>query len=104
METKARRLTADRVTYTTPEEVAALAASYYENTVQHRPDGEKRAFFLSVARSGLDVRALWAAIDYAVSVCGYGRYERDYCCLLYTSYSATAAKPLSLSKKVASSQ
>ena len=78
METKARRLTADRVTYTTPEEVAALAASYYENTVQHRPDGEKRAFFLSVARSGLDVRALWAAIDYAVSVCGYGRDERDY--------------------------
>ena len=73
-----RRLTEDRGTYTTSEQVAAIAASYYENTIQHKPDAEKQAFFLGAAKGGLDVHALWASIDYAVSVCGLGRYERDY--------------------------
>lgn len=73
-----RRLTEDRWTYTTPEQVAQLAASYYENTIQHKPDEEKKAFFLDAAKGGLDLHALWASIDYAVSVCGFGRYEIDY--------------------------
>ena len=75
-----RRLTESRGTHTTPEQVAAIAASYYENTIQHKPDEEKRAFFLGAAKGGMDVHALWASIDYAyaVSVCGLGRYERDY--------------------------
>lgn len=73
-----RRLTESRGTHTTPEQVAAIAASYYENTIQHKPDAEKQAFFLGAAKGGLDVHALWASIDYAVSVCGLGRYERDY--------------------------
>ena len=47
-----RRLTEDRWTYTTPEQVAQLAASYYENTIQHKPDEEKRAFFLGAAKGG----------------------------------------------------
>lgn len=73
-----RRLTEDRATYTTPEEVAALAAGYYENVIQHKTDAEKQAFFLGAAKGGLDAYALWASIDYAVSVIGFGRYERDY--------------------------
>lgn len=74
----ARRMAENRVTYTTPEEVAALAAGYYENVIQHKPDEEKREFFLGAARSGLGADAVFSAIDYAVSVCGFGRYERDY--------------------------
>ena len=74
----ARRMAENRVTYTTPEEVAALAAGYYENVIQHRPDEEKREFFLGAARSGLGADALFSAVDYAVSVIGFGRYERDY--------------------------
>ena len=73
-----RRLTEDRWIYTTPEQVAALAAGYYEKTIGHKPDEEKRGFFLGAAKGGLDLHALWASIDYAVSVCGFGRYERDY--------------------------
>ena len=73
-----RRLTESRGTHTTPEQVAAIAASYYENTIQHKPDEEKRAFFLAAANNVLDVESLWASIDYAVGVCGFGRYERDY--------------------------
>ncbi len=73
-----RRMAEDRVTYTTPEEVAELVAGYYENVIQHKPDAEKQAFFLGAAKGGLDAYALWASIDYAVSVCGFGRYERDY--------------------------
>lgn len=72
-----RRLTEDRSTYTSPELVALSAASYYKNAIGHEPDEEKRAFFLAVAEY-LDVESLWASIDYAVSVCGFGRYERDY--------------------------
>lgn len=72
-----RRLTEDRSTYTSPELVVLSAASYYKNTIGHEPDEEKRAFFLAVAEY-LDVESLWASIDYAVSVCGFGRYERDY--------------------------
>lgn len=75
---KARKLTEDRWTCTTPEEVAELAAGYYENVIQHKSDAEKQAFFLGAAKGGLDVHALWASIDYAVSVIGFGRYERDY--------------------------
>ena len=56
-----------------------LAAAYYENEIQHRPDEEKQAFFLaprSRMDSGFDTLA--ASIDYAVSVVGFGAYERDY--------------------------
>ena len=73
-----RRLTEDRSTYTSPELVASSAASYYEKTIRYEPDEEKRAFFLAAANNGLDVESIWASIDYAVSVCGFGRYERDY--------------------------
>lgn len=74
----ARRLSEGRVTYTTPDEVAALAAGYYERVTQHKPDKDKKGFFLAAARAGLDVSDLWEAIDGAVSACGLGRYEIDY--------------------------
>lgn len=47
-----RRLTESRGTHTTPEQVAAIAASYYENTIQHKPDEEKRAFSSTRRRAG----------------------------------------------------
>ena len=58
--------------------VAGLAEAYYEHQIQHKPDLDKRTFFRNAAEAGLTADALYAAIDYAVSRCGFGRYERDY--------------------------
>ena len=55
---EARKLTEDRWTCTTPEEVAELAAGYYENVIQHKPYAEKQAFFLGAAKGWLDAYAL----------------------------------------------
>ena len=57
---------------------ASLAIDYYQNQIQHKPDLDKRTFFRNAAAAGLTADALYAAIDYAVSRCGFGRYERDY--------------------------
>lgn len=58
--------------------VAELAEAYYKQQIQHIPDFEKRIFFRNAAAAGLTADALYAAIDFAVSRCGFGRYERDY--------------------------
>ncbi|MGO5027516.1 hypothetical protein [Candidatus Agathobaculum pullicola] len=46
--------------------------SYYGRMIGYVPDEEKQLFFRNAIANGLTFDTLWAAIDYAVSVCGYG--------------------------------
>ena len=79
---RAHRVAADRVTYTASEQIIdltiRLSVDYYRQALQHMPSAEKTAFFRRAVMHGLNARDLYSAIDYAVSLCGYGQIERDY--------------------------
>lgn len=62
----------------TNDQALHSAVDYYGRMIGYVPDEEKQAFFSKAIANGLTFDTLWAAIDYAVSVCGYGRPERDY--------------------------
>ena len=62
----------------TNEDALHSVVSYYGRVIGYVPDEEKQLFFRNAIANGLTFDTLWAAIDYAVSVCGYGRPERDY--------------------------
>lgn len=61
-----------------PIEQLGHVQAYYERELGFIPDQEKLQFFTAAIQNGLTFNELWAAIDYAVSVCGFGAHERDY--------------------------
>lgn len=61
-----------------PIEQLEHVEAYYERELGYIPDAEKLQFFSRAIQNGLTFNELWAAIDYALSVCGYGAHERDY--------------------------
>ncbi len=62
----------------TNEDALNSVVSYYGRAIGYVPDEEKQLCFRNAIANVLTFDTLWAAIDYAVSVCGYGRPERDY--------------------------
>lgn len=61
-----------------PIEQLGHVQTYYEREIGFIPNLEKLQFFTAALNNGLTFNELWAAIDYALSVCGYGAHERDY--------------------------
>lgn len=61
-----------------PIEQLAHVQTYYERELGYIPDAEKLQFFSRAIQNGITFNELWAAIDYSLSVCGYGAHERDY--------------------------
>lgn len=68
----------ERKTAVTIDDALKTVVDYYSREIGRVPDADKQAFFTGALRNGFTFDSLWAAIDYAVSVCGYGQTERDY--------------------------
>lgn len=67
-----------RRTAVTVEDGVVVVTRRYSTELGFVPNEEKQAFFRAALENGLTFNELWAAIDYALSVCGYGAHERDY--------------------------
>lgn len=67
-----------RRTAVTVEDGVTIVTKRYSSELGFVPDADKQAFFRAALENGLTFNELWAAIDYALSVCGYGAHERDY--------------------------
>lgn len=68
----------ERRTAVALDDALKTVVDYYSRVIGCVPDADKQAVFTGALQNGLTFDLLWAAIDYAVSVCGYGRPERDY--------------------------
>lgn len=62
----------------TVDDGVLVVTDRYSRELGFVPDADKQAFFRAALVNGLTFNELWAAIDYALSVCGYGRPECDY--------------------------
>lgn len=62
----------------TVDDGVLVVTDHYSRELGFVPDADKQAFFRAALENGLTFNELWAAIDYALSACGYGRPERDY--------------------------
>ena len=67
-----------RRTAVTVEDGVTIVTKRYSSELGFVPDADKQAIFRAALENGLTFNELWAAIDYALSVCGYGAYEREY--------------------------
>lgn len=67
-----------RRTAVTVEDGVTIVTKRYSSELGFVPDADKQAFFRAALENGLTFNELWAAIDYALSVCGYGAHEREY--------------------------